>query len=418
MSRNTRWRLFLVMWLKLLQFNPMTAAAADRVQDIVGETPNFHITVLTGTAAKAQSGEEGVMWKDVDGTLVLEAGWARGQYTNKSAGCAILLGKPFRRSNVTHTWCTKKSLAGRGVAAKVVTRNTRLLVAGLYFPPPPNKNSKFPAYKKACDKLIEWLGSLSPMFSSGCWPAIAVDLNSGLGLTHDGREWQRVCSTAVGPNVSAKQRYAADALIPFLELHDLAVVQSFGKPLPTFFGNKGGSSQIDFWIIPRSSLEAVRSEGPLYNMGRKLQVINTKAPRDHVPTHTVCWYEHPPPANRSAKIPADEEIGFCIPGTRWDRELLAESLRKGARRADFLRELEEKMQERRGKWERAQRMHQTTDKEWGIYIQALHDAGAKFFSAAARQQTEHKIAAKKRIALLKKRRELRCKLETEIDEKV
>eukprot|EP00959_Pyramimonas_sp_CCMP1952_P405206 8492648-Pyramimonas_sp.AAC.1 len=67
-----------------------------------------------------------------------------------------------------------------------------------------------------------------------------------------------------------------------MEMHDAVTADRFGGP--TYYGNKQNSSTIDHIFVPTAVREHVLSCRVLWSQARKLQMIPSRTPRDHVPT--------------------------------------------------------------------------------------------------------------------------------------
>eukprot|EP00959_Pyramimonas_sp_CCMP1952_P221507 4630373-Pyramimonas_sp.AAC.1 len=76
------------------------------------------IVCLNGTAEQ-QQGQEVAQWKRaVPKRWCVSHGWKRGPYSNRSAGCAIILGPRIPRRNIVGVWTAPQAAAGRGLAIR------------------------------------------------------------------------------------------------------------------------------------------------------------------------------------------------------------------------------------------------------------------------------------------------------------
>ena len=178
--------------LSFLQFNPQSASTSDRLADIAAQVPIMDFASLTGTGGKRYG--EAVVWRKAGDRWMVEAGWQRGPFANKSAGCGILLGKRIARRSVTNVWSAPSTLPGRGLAIRARARHYDVAVISLYFPPVPNYSAQMTAYYKTCDALSSWVRKLPIWSSHRCVPVLCADVNSGFGLQRSPGtdEWTRI----------------------------------------------------------------------------------------------------------------------------------------------------------------------------------------------------------------------------------
>ncbi len=94
--------------------------------------------------------DEGVTYRREGMWTWLDAGWRPAPGTNKSTGCAIVLGKKFKPANIWRTWTAP--VPGRGIAVKVSGTFCDLLVISVYFPPHVAGGAAA-AYSATCRKL-------------------------------------------------------------------------------------------------------------------------------------------------------------------------------------------------------------------------------------------------------------------------
>eukprot|EP00959_Pyramimonas_sp_CCMP1952_P412575 8645567-Pyramimonas_sp.AAC.1 len=96
-----------------------------------------------------------------------------------------------------------------------------------------------------------------------------------------------ILSWAVGPG-GAPERLPGGAghrLRELAERHHLFAINTSAWR-PTFFAETH-ASQIDYLQIPQEWRERTATMGPLCRMGRRLQVMRSRALRDRVPTHVT-----------------------------------------------------------------------------------------------------------------------------------
>ena len=100
---------------------------------------------------------------------------------------------------------------------------------------------------------------------------------------------------------------------------------------PTFFHYSGSCSTIDHLVVPRWFLGNVRRYFVAWRSGRRLQLIPSGSPRDHMPVMMCISYHHLEQFSSDSR-PASVQ--------QWCRDSLADSLQYGHRRAAFMYELE------------------------------------------------------------------------------
>lgn len=145
-------------------------------------------------------------------------------------------------------------------------------------------------------------------------------------------------------------------------------------------------------------------------MGRKLQLPTTAQPCDHVPTHFDFWYtlQHPVIAEE------DKEKGLV---DRYNQDALMEGVLTGARRAEFLKELEKEAAELLLKMKQM-RQHPTPDVHFEEMDKLFNKVALKYFGAKQSHKGRGELYdewKKRRLELLRERREARATLGREWD---
>ena len=106
---------------------------------------------------------------------------------------------------------------------------------------------------------------------------------------------------------------------------------------PTYYGVKR-QSKIDHWVLPRGAQDLIETVKVLKPATRRLQIIKTRAPRDHAPLLICLKYDMA--AFGKASSPAG-------PQQQVDRDALMMCLMKGERRHEFVNEVERRLAEER-----------------------------------------------------------------------
>eukprot|EP00959_Pyramimonas_sp_CCMP1952_P385087 8070662-Pyramimonas_sp.AAC.1 len=91
------------MWASLLQtvlYNPLSLSDTWRAHEVSTRLSFADLILLPGTQQRRRAGDPPTRMKLEKHTMV-QFGWQRGKYTNKSAGCAIMLRRrAFREAHV------------------------------------------------------------------------------------------------------------------------------------------------------------------------------------------------------------------------------------------------------------------------------------------------------------------------------
>ena len=80
-------------------------------------------------------------------------GYGRGPFTNRSAGCTVLVGGRFRVENVTNILDPPDALQGRGGAVRLVQGDLNATIIVAYVPPFGGPARKRPAWLRAVQQF-------------------------------------------------------------------------------------------------------------------------------------------------------------------------------------------------------------------------------------------------------------------------
>ena len=83
----------------------------------------------------------------------MEAGVQPGPYTNRHAGCVIMLGKGIQDRRIRRMWASPKGAEGRALALRIKKGPMDVVCGAMYFPVQPTDEAKTRAYRQ-CVKLI------------------------------------------------------------------------------------------------------------------------------------------------------------------------------------------------------------------------------------------------------------------------
>ena len=175
--------------LSIAQYNPMQANTVDRINHIAYHMQGFDVTILIGTKVPhAKYLKDDFSSRKTDcGSLVLDAGYGSGCFTNKHAGISFILNnRHLRCDNLVDKGALRGEAKGREAFLRFKALGSDFAFIGAYYPPKPNTKSAFPVYKKTCKKITDWLRETIGNLPATCTPVIAVDLNDGMGKTKMG----------------------------------------------------------------------------------------------------------------------------------------------------------------------------------------------------------------------------------------
>ena len=220
-------------------YNALSGLAAGRLQQIVS-TLNADVCFLTGLRIPARKGQPYEV-RRVGRFDVFLFGWCRGPYTNKSAGCAIAIGRRVRAKHVVRVTAPPESLRGRGGALRVKAGSFDLTLVVGYAPPPTGLGGAQEAQVKAATLVVEWMKEQYLKAPQRSTPIAAGDFNSGVGLDE---EFIKVEGT--GDHRLARANAAGLVLHSWLAEADACVPGTFSARVgPTFYGPTGATSTAD-----------------------------------------------------------------------------------------------------------------------------------------------------------------------------
>jgi len=121
--------------MKLIQYNPLSAATLDRQEQIAHELPNADLIALIGTAQRTAPGDRDITQiKLTDRYSRISWGWAPSRYVNKSAGITFLI-KHSLATAVRQVLRPPDELRGRLAGIRIRNTTKDLLVLAAYIPP-------------------------------------------------------------------------------------------------------------------------------------------------------------------------------------------------------------------------------------------------------------------------------------------
>ena len=271
-----------MMALKVLLHSPLSLVSQARKDDYEEATRGFGIALFAGTQEKAKDDLE-VALQHTKKYWRISWGWQAGKCTNKVTGVAMWLDKSYYRKQDMLRWeAPPRDLAGRGGFLATRGGAAELLLGVLYFPPRPKDNTKM-GYKDTLKGLFKWWDAMMKEHSRRRAVIVGMDLNDLLGMRKVAGQWVEPDGQHVGQFGAGKQGAAADMLVDFMNKWELKALNTMVPAGSTYFGSNGAESRIDF-IVTNMHVEPMACS-TLAGLGKKVQLIPTRAPRDHRPLY-------------------------------------------------------------------------------------------------------------------------------------
>ena len=118
-------------------------------------------------------------------------------------------------------------------------------------------------------QLWQWMQHLLDQLPSRCLPILLLDANGRVGME---------LSQCVGYRESQRQNYNGSLLHACLQYHHFFAVNTWYPCGPTYFGQFGNNSCIDYVCLPQSKTVSIQESA-----GDRLQCISARGRRDHRP---------------------------------------------------------------------------------------------------------------------------------------
>ena len=183
--------------INIVSWNPCSLAEEGRMEQIDMTFKNTDIVILTGTGRKAMLDLPAWQQQMTDHKVHL-VGWNKKEdFSNKSAGVAIMLGKKlFRGSHTLRYDVGPQCLAGRVLSIRAKGPRYDFTIVAAYFPPkgsmPKGK------WKKAADMILGWLAKQLREAPHSCTLIVGLDLNDEVGFRKDAQGPHETTGEAVG----------------------------------------------------------------------------------------------------------------------------------------------------------------------------------------------------------------------------
>lgn len=215
------------------------------------------------------------------------------------------------------------SVQGRGMAVRLkASDHTDLLFMVVYMPPRVS-GARTARYEATVRELLRWMTKVFAALPGRTLPVVGVDLNDGLQPSSG--------SAAVGPLARDASHFAGGELHAMLDTLRYVAVNTYrdAAGLPTLYG-KDYASQIGFLLITGAVVDIVMSCVVDHRLGRALQAIPDRRPRDHVPLRLRMIYS------------MEHDCGAAgMDKRKWDYDKLMECVKYGDGRRQFLRDAQE-----------------------------------------------------------------------------
>jgi hypothetical protein len=314
--------------LRIASYNPLNLNSPLRIEDISNELKNHDMVGIIGTGCRQRYGEKGATLRGAYFHFGVAADWDRAPFTNKACGVQLLLRKKtFSPKMIRATYLPPASCTGRALGVEIVQGQVHFLAILLYLPPKASGKA-ISKYIKTINTLLKWAGNLLAQVACRATPILFMDANLQVGLQQVGAHWVPNPSRTIGASNPGKEFQPATALFTdFLEIHDIALVNTFQDSGDTYVG-ANSRSRIDYVGLPAGMLGNVQSCGVLTKASARLQIINVRGLRDHLILQCVFWYQV---CNKSEDLQAP----------RWHTETLTRMASTGLGKAALVEEIEE-----------------------------------------------------------------------------
>ena len=392
--------------LSIAHYNPMQANTVDRINHIAYHTKNFDVTVLVGTKVPhAKYLKDDFSQRHTDcGSLVLDAGYGKGRYTNKHTGISFILnGKTLRSNNLVDKGALKADAKGRAAFLRFKARGGDFAILGIYYPPKPSKKAEEQRYLRACEIISDWIADVLRGLPAGCTPFIAVDLNDGIGKTRHNGLLSYNETTVILERASRREKLFEGAGAHFrriCELFHLEVHTANRDHRDTWYSGDGRASSLIDYIAAPGSLH-VRKAGQLSTLGNTLQHVEVNRKVDHRPIF-LSFY-----------VGEDKSHFQPAPRQRWNFDLLMECLNNGKHKVALVQDTEECCKTFMERHPGLLDQHTPDDLAEKLMEELVEIAQKHFHKDDKGQTAAYKQAKRIRLALLAERGKLRQQLQAD-----
>ena len=144
--------------LNIAQLNPMHVSSQDRLDMIALQMKDFDIITLIGTKYKHQPFlNESFSKRNTMDSVMLDAGYGSGRYTNSHTGIGFLINnRTLKENNLVEKGAISGDARGRAAYVSFKARGGDFAFLGAYFPPKPSttkRSTEILEDMRTCGKL-------------------------------------------------------------------------------------------------------------------------------------------------------------------------------------------------------------------------------------------------------------------------
>ena len=193
-------------YVAALTYNVCSLLRAGRVHDVSDELKRIHLVGLQGTRIKRHAWDADHCAFNTNDHLVINSGYGRSAYTNKSCGVTLMLTRKwFSKNSILHYFKVPASLQGRCMAVLLRFFGAKILLINVYFPPPTSMSTS--GYQKCIDAIIRWINSVYEKCKEDVTPIFFTDLNDGM-VNHGDEDYVVQYSNPRGEGYAGQQLHA------------------------------------------------------------------------------------------------------------------------------------------------------------------------------------------------------------------
>ena len=309
--------------MRIVLYNPLSIVRAYRGEQISAEFKDTTAVMLNGTRARQTANKQRY-------TAQYKHHWAvhwpygRGRFTNRAAGCAVLLTNRISKDLVARVWDGPSEAQGRAGAIRVKDKRRDIVLITMYWPPPTSGKGQEKNWKPGIEVLTYWLRDVLLEVPARATVILGMDLNDGFNAPQTDEE-----AGVLGQYIQGFQGYAATKLLEVCAAMGLANINSYFKLGPTFYGPTGATSHIDHIFVPQSEREEIVACEVWMRSGRRIQLRPDSKCRDHLPV--VIKYKYQLRVAQRQKT------------RQWDQDAMCRCIQTGEGRREFLEALEDKV---------------------------------------------------------------------------
>jgi hypothetical protein len=166
--------------IKLATWNPMHLSKSTcRAEEISRAFAEVQLMGVIGTGCKEWT-DIGHHRKKLDNHVLIGFGYNNDKHSNRSAGCALLVGRPFAETHLHSIVAPSKQSGLRGRAGAVTVKYGSVMMRFIlaYFPPRPWDCKQEPQWRATCKALRAWVFHQWDQAKEKETPFIMTDLNT------------------------------------------------------------------------------------------------------------------------------------------------------------------------------------------------------------------------------------------------